>query len=289
MKYEIIYVLCPGGCEAGGVESLYQLCDGINSVYGNCVIVFDNNAEVPKKYKNYNIKQSKEIIDSNTNLLIVPEVWTEKLNYFTKIKKSIWWLSVDNNHNKFINFDNNEILHFYQSHYALHYIINKGGCCYLPLFDYININFPIIDLNKKENLVCYNPAKGFNVTQQIIQTNPDITFVPIQHLNPEQLAETLTKSKVYIDFGNHPGRDRIPREAALFNNCVITNTKGAAKYFNDIAIFSKYKFNNNIEYVGNLIRECFLNFEICNKDFNLYRSILKQEKIFMNTLITQNL
>ena len=27
---------------------------------------------------------------------------------------------------------------------------------------------------------------------------------------------------IYLDFGYHPGKDRMPREAALFNNCIIT-------------------------------------------------------------------
>ena len=34
----------------------------------------------------------------------------------------------------------------------------------------------------------------------------------------------------------------MPREAALFNNCIITNKKGSAKNKLDIPINDKYKF-----------------------------------------------
>jgi hypothetical protein len=41
---------------------------------------------------------------------------------------------------------------------------------------------------------------------------------------------------VYIDFGNHPGRDRIPREAAAMGCVVITNRRGSAENDVDIPI-----------------------------------------------------
>ena len=52
-------------------------------------------------------------------------------------------------------------------------------------------------------------------------------WVPIQNMTPVEVASLLGRSKVYIDFGAHPGRDRIPREAALCGCVVITGTQGS--------------------------------------------------------------
>ena len=43
------------------------------------------------------------------------------------------------------------------------------------------------------------------------------------------MTNLLMKSKIYLDFGYHPGKIGL-REAALFGNCVITNLKGSAAF-----------------------------------------------------------
>ena len=43
----------------------------------------------------------------------------------------------------------------------------------------------------------------------------DFNFVPLINLNNDEIINTLSKSKIYIDIGSHPGKDRLPREAAL--------------------------------------------------------------------------
>ena len=43
-----------------------------------------------------------------------------------------------------------------------------------------------------------------------------------------QIIQILSRSKIYIDFGFHPGVDHLPREAAILKNCIITNKEGSA-------------------------------------------------------------
>ena len=54
-------------------------------------------------------------------------------------------------------------------------------------------------------------------------------MIKLSGFNTKQIINIYNKTKVYLDFGYHPGKDRMPREAALFNNCIITNKKGSAK------------------------------------------------------------
>jgi hypothetical protein len=276
-----IYILTPDHYETGGVEALYQLADAINSLGGNAITIFDNsqNNPIPNRYKNYNIKyEDYNMIDYNiNNTLVVPEVWTDR--FINKnINRCIWWLSVDNNHNKFNEFLDEGILNLYQSNYALFHLVEKGTIQYMPLYDYINIidkfNY---DVKSKKNIVCYNPAKGIDITNKIISNNKDIQFVPLIGMSEIQVVDALKSSKVYIDFGNHPGKDRIPREAALAGNCIISSRSGSAKYFNDMPILDKYKMNN-IDNIGKIINDCFLKFDENNSNFNLYRSNIKNEK-----------
>jgi hypothetical protein len=150
------------------------------------------------------------------------------------------------------------------------------------LSEYLNPVFLKIqtDLSKKENIVAYNPKKGFAFTKKIISSAKDIKFVPLINMSREEVIKTLQRAKVYIDFGNHPGKDRIPREAAILGCCVITGKRGSAAYYEDVSIPDQYKFEDkeeNITKIVDTIKDCFKNFEERYKDFEYYRQIIKNE------------
>jgi len=285
-----VYINIPANAVAGGVESLYQLADAVNNIGGESIILFDNNTSnpIPEKYSHYNVKYSFEVEDTPENWIIYPEVWTERVNWFKHMKTAIWWLSVDNNQGKFKNFNDLNITHFYQSYYALVYLLQNQSQHYLPLFDYIQPKYITAkyDISQKQNIVCYNPVKGKHITDRIISLNPDITFIPLVNMTEDQIIETLKLSKIYIDFGNHPGRDRIPREAAILGNCIITGFNGSSMFYNDMPINNQYKFEN-VDQIGNLIKNCFDNFETHLNDFSLYRSNIVNQKEQLYNLCKQ--
>lgn len=167
-------------------------------------------------------------------------------------------------------------------------MLKNGVERYLPLFDYIHAKYTdsSFDISQKQNIVCYNPVKGLAVTNQIKSLNPDINFVPIVGMEENQIIDLLKTSKVYIDFGHHPGRDRIPRESAILGNCVITNSSGAAGFFNDIPSGKKYK-TSDVEEIGIAIRNCFENYETVIDEFSLYRSSIKNQKEQLHNLAKQ--
>ena len=171
-----------------------------------------------------------------------------------------------------------------QSHYAMHFLvkneISKDRIYFLS--DYLNEKFlkNKVDLSKKEDIVAYNPKKGFSFTKKIISSAKDIKFVPLIDMSREEVIETLKKAKVYIDFGNHPGKDRLPREAAILGCCVITGRRGSAAFFEDVPIPEEYKIEDkeeNIPKIIDKIKECLENFEAKYKDFEYYRQIIKYE------------
>ena len=88
-------------------------------------------------------------------------------------------------------------------------------------------------------------------------------------------------SKVYVDFGTHPGKDRFPREAAISGCCILTDKKGSAKFSRDVPISNEYKFEDedkNISKIRNKINFCLTNYDEAIDQFESYRKYILSEK-----------
>lgn len=276
----------------------------------------DNSLTNPdfKKYVT-TYKVLRDIEDDSENIVIIPESMPA-INYTKKIKKAkkvVWWLSVDN-YTKyhgiikpiknfglksflkllakryiFFSYKNIKLAdyHLCQSYYAIDFLlrtgINRNKIDFLS--DYIGDNFLKIketEWKQKHNTVAYNPKKGYAATKKIIKRMPNTKFVAIKNLTTKKVAELLLKSKVYIDFGRHPGKDRIPREAAMSGCCVITGKNGSANFEKDLPIPKKYKFHNHdLINITSCIQSCLLNYKESIQDYKEYREfILKEKKHF---------
>ena len=177
--------------------------------------------------------------------------------------------------------------HFTQSSYAKKILENNGHKTF-NISDYLNNDFFKNKYNKstKENIVTYNKTKSTNFMKLILKKNTSIKFIPLINLSKKEMIDILKKSKIYLDFGTHPGKDRIPREAAILGNCVLVNKKGSAQNKYDIAIPSEFKFNEryqDIKKINNKINKILLSYDSEYKKFSSYVSKIKnEEKIFVN-------
>lgn len=305
-KNSKIYIACPANYASGGPELLHQLCHTLRSKNLPVYMYYYSSKKITQyihdAYTNYNIAYVTEITDDPNNILIVPETKTKIALRYKHLKKIVWWLSVDNYFyntgntkdklkNKFkmiFNFNrlkNPKILHFYQSYYAKDFLIKNGfhseNLFYLS--DYLNDAFieecQSTDYSKKENIILYNPKKGFEVTEKLMDNAPDLNWVAIENMSREQVIALLKSAKVYIDFGNHPGKDRIPREAAIAGCCIITNMRGSAAFDEDVRISSEFKINENqnISFITQKIHNCIDNYETVIQSFESYRDFILQE------------
>ena len=167
---------------------------------------------------------------------------------------------------------------------------NKIKANYLS--DYIRKEYFIaskkILIKNEQNIMCYNPRKSSNFFEKFIKLNPDIKFIPLINLNLKQVIDILSKSKIYMDFGFHPGQDHLPREAAILRNCVITNREGSASIYNDLPIKEEFKFierKENFIKITKKINLIFNSFSDQLKKFKFYRNVLYlQEKKFTNQI-----
>lgn len=310
-----VYVLCPGNNHTGGPELLHQLCStliqfGVNAYmfYTPDHASFNFADPVHSFYKKYHLPYTFNAEDSARNIFIVPEVFGAHIYGMKNFQRVFWWLSVDNYIGNVANSiggrknnalaspmpkifyfgkDAGDITHFVQSEYARQFVQLNGvpeHKIYM-VEDYLNQAFlsraAQVDLTAKKNFVAFNPKKGFEVTQQLIKLAPDIAWRPIQNMTPEQVQELLAAAKVYIDFGNHPGKDRIPREAAISGCVVITGRRGSAGNDIDINIPAEFKFDErteNPQAVIGKIREVFSDFSTAHEKQADYRAQILDDK-----------
>jgi hypothetical protein len=142
---------------------------------------------------------SQQVGGYSSDLVVWPECWThlidslqpqqlkQKQQSSKKYQIAIWWLSVNNNKERFTQHHftiRKDVLHLVQSAYAREYVRSKLGgsngssCCVLTMTEFIPYTSSEFELtssengssgDSKSNLVVYNPAKGMTHTDEIIR------------------------------------------------------------------------------------------------------------------------
>lgn len=328
----MIYVVCDRNNLSGGSESLHQFASQLNKFGAEARMYYlkSDETSIPDKFKKYELQSDNKIVDSNENIIIVPETETQFLYKYKRAKKCIWWLSLDSyygytsiegilrsaqRHNipKFLYFlyfpvifikkkctphyfrfskKDQGILHMYNCEYVRKYLKNRGisdsNLLYMcgPIRDeYFNAK-----VSKKENIIAYNPKKNFIFTKKVIgaisKERKDISFIPIEKMTPAQIVDLLAKCKVYIDFGQFPGPERIPREAVTMRCNIITSLYGSTRNSIDVPIPTKYKIaakKKNIPHICETVYELLDNYEKHISEYDDYRAKVAHQKELLVT------
>lgn len=305
-----VIVICPGGAATGGVELLHQLVDSLalsGCDAAICYYPFFKKFSMPPQYLKYRcpvIEYSD--LKRKDATVILPEVYSYLAPKFLPSHIYLWWMSVDNYINsgswlfavknfflpwRYANISNSAFAaefhgHLHQSEYARIFLEKNNVTGSVYLSDYINNEYvdrsAQIDYSKKKNIVVYNPAKGIEQTSKILPLLSGVDVVPIINMSRHDVMDLLASAKIYIDFGNHPGKDRIPREAASLGCCVITNRRGSADNPVDIPIGDNYKIDDYKEgferQAAEKILEVIHNFNDHRPNFDRYRENISSDK-----------
>jgi hypothetical protein len=285
-----IYVLCPAKIVTGGIEAVHQLVHKLRQFGHAATIVTIPNVSDPVllQYRIYDVAFAAEVVDDARNILITSEVNPQALDSYHSIQKALWWLSVDNHEDLTDKFDfknpqSSHVSHFVQSAYAASFLESKGQSDYYFLTDYLHpIYFAPARARRKNNVVIYTPVKGAqHYIHQLMQADASIHWLPLSGMIRKLHAKTMRQSKVYVDFGRHPGKDRQPREAVLNGCCVIVGLAGAARFNEDIPIPEQYKFdlqNMQDHKILGTIRRCLRDHETTIHDFDAYADIVHHDE-----------
>lgn len=262
--------------------------------------------------------------DTTNTIIVALDTFTDILQKFVRAEKYIWWMSVDNyylcmsnfadrllkrlfgfnptieyhkkykNCKRYLAFKDANVKNLVQSEYAKEFLLSEGinSNFIYRLSDYLEDEI-LNDMDKEvaqreNNIILYNPQKGYEFTQKIISQSPQYDWTPLINLTKSQVSLLLRKSKLYIDFGNHPGKDRFPREAVASGCCIITGKRGSARNEIDIPIKDCYKFNDIQSEMPEILKKIdyiMSNYNSCIYDFISYKERIKNEKeIFISDI-----
>ncbi len=255
-----------------------------------------------------------KVIDSESSAIIVPECATEYLFHYKKAKAIIYWLSCKNydgiynwnmadtcinrlrhgarwNMIRTCHFMRNKIkygnirypiknaLNLSGSHYT-NSMLSHANAPYLPLFHSIGIDFLNAGMytsrNNREDIVLYNPAKPSRLTRKLVKRGK-FNYIPIQSMTVEQMIRLFRKAKLYIDFGNFPGPERLPKETA-FNGVNILVWDLHAANTDDVLVPHQYKISvkSKPKDVEDLLGQMLRKYKEQSKDFDAFRKMIGQ-------------
>lgn len=293
------YIVCPAKIQSGGPELAHQMCCELNKLGKNAYMYYAESnrlepvdVDAPQKYLKYKTTHVTDIreVENGDNIVIVPEAATAWISGIKNCKKALWWMSVDNYIHNTKEKDLPQIreyvdIHLVQSKYAYEYVKNTVGVSedkIMYVSDYIGEKY-LLDIPevKRMNIALYNPKKGLERIKPVIENTSDfLKWIPLINLSEKDMIAYMHISKIYVDFGNHPGKDRIPREAAACGCCVVTNRRGSATYYEDVSIPDKYKIDDesNIIMISSILNKICTDYNNVHKDFNDYREKIFNEK-----------
>lgn len=306
-----IYIYSPITGPTGGTELLQQFCSIARSKGHDAVMLYEGDpvgSPILDKFGRYDNPYVTDFVDVEDNSVLIPEHYAEFCYKVKHAKCAIWWMSVDNYWGapyqpdgysykdlyrvirrliyRPVHFRNRkqfkQYLHFYQSEYARLYVSEEFGIKPDRLFalsDYISTDYCENELSVKRDYVLYNPKKGIKYTKQLIKADPSIQWTPLIGYSLEELVSLMQESKLYIDFGGHPGKDRLPREAAACGCCIITGRRGAAANSIDVPIAEEMKIDKfDVGDVLHRIRTVLSDYEAEYSCFGSYRELISEEK-----------
>lgn len=250
-------------------------------------------------YKKYHVPYTFDLEDSPHNICIFPEVFPYFYDSTKYIQRVLWWMSINNYletikviTSKYLEapldkplphfftfYDSDKAIeHWGQSEHVRRFLRLNGITKITAVETHMSQTFlsraSYVNLVAKKNFVAYNPIKGFEFTEQLIKLAPDIDWRPIENMTPAQVQAFLAEAKIYIDLGEFPGRERLPREAILSGCVVITGKRGAAANDTDINIPAEFKFgfdDSKPQQVIDKIRAVFENFNEAHASQKAFR------------------
>lgn len=279
------YLFCPR-VKTGGPENMHQMCDYLNSIgYETYIYYFPNSKEdYTPVYEGFqHLRIAESVDDSTQTLVIIPEIHsiTKIRNILKESVIAIWWLSFTNACMFNMLRENlvHDAVHLFHSYYEyamIRPLLHPGTRWFFATEcihdDFLQLN-PDDYVEKKENIIAVNGTKD-RMTPVICQMLK-LPYINLRGLPREKVLEALQKCKLYVDFGFHPGKDHLPREAAMCGCVVVTNKSGSAAYDEDVPIREKVTFEKDLL---QLIPSLLENYKEAYDGQKNYREMIQDEK-----------
>ena len=254
----MVHVYVHRGQRSGGLEALHQLVHELTALGVEARLVASPEsrglAEEPT-YAGYGCTYADEVPDFPGTVLVVPEVAISHLSGFPRSRHVVWWLSVDFGelYSEHGSPETDELRRLVrsahnaaQSEYARVEIARREGVETYALSDYTVFAGGLAgEADRRDDegpgSVCFNPLRGADLTALVRERSPHLDWRPVEGLDRAGVDDLLLSTTVYLDLGFHPGKDRIPREAALAGCVVVVGRAGSAAYAEDVPVPDQHK------------------------------------------------
>lgn len=250
-----IFIFALHGVATGGPEATHQLSDALIEQGFDARLIYFKWAdlaqgplrELPEyagfapEYARYKTNLARQAIDEEGHIIVLPETLAHAAPFFRRAKVLIWWLSVDNAFAALAHVNLNQlrranVYHASQSRYAERFCEALGFNHIGMLSDYtvdLTEYATPMPMQERPKLVAFNarPDKVdinllADIAHQIERLDPTIRIAAIQGLPRAEIANLFAQARVYVDLGNFPGKDRLPREAASMGVDVLAFSVG---------------------------------------------------------------
>jgi hypothetical protein len=143
--------------------------------------------------------------------------------------------------------------HLTQSQYAWSYLYSKLNILSTMVSDFTPLatvqSVDQVPSSERGTTIAYNPKKAARITDLLKEELPDAEYIPLTGMSSRDVAQTLASSAVYLDLGYHPGKDRMPREAAMCGAVSLVARRGSGAFHADVPIPWEHKISPN----GNIL------------------------------------
>ena len=311
-----IYIFCPSGYATGGPEALHQLGHHLRLLGFDAYMYYlkmpGSKNVTHENYIPYQVPVTTVVENKAEHVMILPETYLLPIfnKKFSSVRKVIWWLSVTNYHIfqknyidkisrkpffkirkavsdlKIASFERiiqEGVLSIGHSWFSMVTLRENGIEPVGQISDYMNEAFYQLanPAAVKEDIIIYNPKKNDEFLTEIINGTSQYNWKPLQDMTPQEVAGWMNKAKLYVDFGYHPGKERMPREACIMRCCMIIGKTGSAAHQPDMPIPEQYRFEKDKEQIPGIIdriKECLTKYDELINDFKPYREALYREE-----------
>lgn len=233
------------------------------------------------------LKRAIQIEDNKQNILIVPEIVSIKMirDSWSDIRMAVAWLSLQSGLPRLEEYISTPgLVHIFQSYTARKYVCAaaKEPIETCDICDYIPDEFVLRPLNPqmRNDIVVYNAVKDRKTPE--ICRKLGVKSIGLDGFTWKDVRNILDISKVYVDLGHHPGRDRIPREAAVMGCVIVTNREGTAANFEDLPIDTRAETD---EEATKFIQEAISNHSKMYESQKIYIESIKNQRVKMSKQI----
>jgi hypothetical protein len=291
--FERVSVYYPRGVRTGGPEALHQLVDTLRSLGCDAALVpmpgTQGRPRVPE-YAGYDAPERSTCARGPRDAVVTPEVWVPRRAVTGEATWFCWWLSVDNSpifmdgrrrtHEQVSPRPAGAVLrgvprrvlralaaparrrrlatavHVAQSVYAHDVVARELGVAVSMLSDYVPVpTAPALARRGGPPVVAFNPAKGGELVARVADrlTTP-VRWLPIERMSPDEVVDALNASDVYLELGHLPGKDRMPREAALRGAVTLVAARGAGANPRDFPVPDAHRIPTAPDLVTSAVR-----------------------------------